>query len=83
MFIGCAWCNLFIYKHGSVNSADKHEEHSRPASVWVEIKCLKMKLPNHFSVYVTNEKWPKDWCNKWDSHFHKNSMNTLAWKRIY
>ena len=44
-----------IYKHGSVNSADKHEEHSRPASIWVEMKCLKMKLPNHFIVYVTNK----------------------------
>ena len=49
-----------IYKHGSVNSADKHEEHSRPASICVEMKCLKIKLQNYFSVYVANEKWPKN-----------------------
>ena len=47
------------------------------------MKCLNMKLPNHFSVYVTNEKWPKDCCNKWDSHFYKICLNTLTWKQIY
>ena len=25
----------------------------------MKMKWLKMKLPNHFSVYVTKEKWPK------------------------
>ena len=53
---------------------------SRPASTWVEMKCLKIKLPDHFSVHVTNEKWPKDCCNNWDSHFYKISLNRyLHW----
>ena len=82
IFIGCAWCNL-LYRRIFINMAvwiSADEKHSLTAP---EMKCLKMKLPNHFSVYVTNEKWPKDCCNKWDSHFYKIWLNTLTWKRIY
>ena len=39
---------LYVYKHGSVNSADKHEEHSRPASIWVEMKWLKNEAAKSF-----------------------------------
>ena len=65
IFIGCAWCNL-LYRQIFINMAARiqltriAQPNSRPTSIWEEMKSLKIKLPNHFSVYVTNGKWPKN-----------------------
>ena len=48
----------------SEESQESQEKHSKPASIWVKMKWLKMRLPNHLSEYVTNEKWPKESFNK-------------------